>query len=112
MFPQYDLGVHYFDPKLFYNNSNKPPHVASGTLYLRDNNNIFKLIEDWINCCSSVKWEQMALQKAIEKNPEIKVYNLIREYCYIETQPNGKPPSHPIEFPIISHFQSSRKMRR
>ncbi|MFH0806002.1 MAG: hypothetical protein V1901_03955 [Patescibacteria group bacterium] len=108
---EYDLGVHYFDPRLFYNYSINPPHVASGTVFIRNTLKIIPLIEDWIKNTSTVKWEQMALEKAIINNPNIKVLNLPRIYCYITSQPSGDLPKVIEESPCVSHFQASRIMR-
>jgi hypothetical protein len=109
---EFDIGIHYFDPKLFYTTSNQLPHIASGTIFIKNSENIYNLIDEWIKLTSTTRWEQTALQLAIENNSTIKIYNLPREYCYITTQPNGQLPKVTIENPIISHYQSSREMRK
>lgn len=108
---EYDIGVHYFDPTLFYDDIIKPPHVASGTIFIRNNEKIKILVNEWIENTKYTRWEQMALQLAIEHNSTIKNYNLPRSHCYINSQPNGKPPRVIIEQPVIEHFQASREMR-
>jgi len=108
---EFDIGVHTLDPFLLFGHNKIPKHIASGTLYIKNNERIFTLIDKWISFLPTVRWEQKALEKAIILMPEIKVYDLPREYCYIVSKPDFSPPNIPLINPIISHFQCSREMR-
>ena len=108
---EFDIGVHTLDPFLLFGHNKIPKHIASGTLYIKNNERMFALIDKWISFLPNVRWEQKALEKAIILMPEIKVYDLPREYCYIVSKPDFSPPNIPLINPIISHFQCSREMR-
>ncbi len=114
---EYDIAVHTMDWFLHYG---RPTDVGksellSGTLYLRNNTRVKKLVKLWIEKSKYHSWEQQALQEAIKEMGElIKVYDLPREYCYITSTPkrinNGKV-AVPIKNPIIEHYQVSRKLK-
>ena len=108
---EFDIGVHTLDPLLLFGHNKIKPHIASGTLYIKNSERIFSLIDKWISFLPHVRWEQMALEKALNSMPEIKIYNLPREYCYIVNKPNGTLPHTPLDNPVINHFQKSRLYR-
>lgn len=103
----YDIGIHYLDWKIHYNTINKK-ELLSGTIFLRYNNNTIRLLNLWIDLTKHCHVEQNALDKTLKQMSDIKIYELPREYCYIETLPSGNKPNNPIDNPIISHHQISR----
>jgi len=114
--PQYDIAAHTFRWDLHYGRPEDEgkTELLSGTLYLRNNEKVKKLVKKWIELLPKHSWEQQALQEAIKLSPDIKVYDLPREYCYINSCPpriNGGKVAVPIENPVIEHFQASRELK-
>jgi hypothetical protein len=81
---------------------------ASGTLYFKNNKKTKQLIDKWIEYSKNIQPDQKSLENAISMLSSLNTMILPREYCYIETLPNGNKPNNSINNPIISHFQSSR----
>lgn len=109
---EFDIAVHYFDPQKFYTHiTPSKPHVASGTVYFRNNEKTKKLVDEWIAIIPKYRLDQASLQFVIENNKEIKLYQLPHEYCYITSQPNGLPPKVILDAPVISHYQASRRYK-
>ena len=109
---EYDIGVHFMDDKLYIPNGRNIT-LLSGTLFLRNNSKVRKLIDIWIENTKRIHPEQKALAKAIEVCSEIKVYKLSRRYCYITSVKGGTmKPIIPEKDPIISHYQMSREARK
>lgn len=109
----YDLGVHYLDYFLHYGrpSDKRRSHLASGTIYFKNNAIIRLLVDKWIKYLFNFAWEQQALEKASKEILTLKIFQLPREYCYIVSTPRGNP-TIPLENPIISHYQASRTFRR
>jgi hypothetical protein len=103
---EYDIGVHYLDWQTHY--GKQGIELLSGTLFIRNTPKIMALIDDWIELLPRCSWEQKALDLALSRHPEIKIFHLPREYCYIATQPNKQLPVQPLEKPVIIHHQVSR----
>ena len=84
--------------------------LLSGTLFLKNNKQVRRVIRDWIslNARNSNNWEQRNLARVIKRYGfNLKVYKLPLEYCFIFDDENrGKIK------PVIEHFQVSRKYRR
>ena len=107
---QYDIAVHYLDWEVHYGKNKTKKELLSGTMYLRNNKEVYFLIKKWIANLKYVRWEQEALEKALNNSPNIKVFNLPREYCYIISTPDGEPFIK-LDNPIITHYQAGRKKR-
>jgi hypothetical protein len=111
----YDLAYHLLKWNEHYpqhKNSNKT-EVLSGTLFLKNNEKIRQLINKWIELSNTSGWEQVALGKAIKLIPDLKIYLLPRDYCYICSTPRGEPlnPLHKGQI-VIEHFQYGREFKR
>lgn len=102
---EYDIAVHYLDWWLFWHNTgNKSKkELLGGTIFFRNNNKVKALVKKW-NEDKSVKWKQKLLQELLDKNSQIKVYQLPFDYCKILKQKS-------IETGTIVHHQASRKLR-
>jgi len=111
---QYDLGIHYLNWELHYGrpSDKNRKEMLSGTIYLRNNSKIRQLVQKWIENTKKYSPEQKALAYAIKKMPNLQIYELPREYCYIYTTPNGHAPAIELEHPIITHYQASRINRK
>ena len=110
---EYDIAAHFLDWKTWYGHSNGIMELLSGTLFLRNSNKVKKLVEHWYKKASTGnQWEQKALAFVLKFHPEIKVYNLPIEYCYINTLPNGDKPRVKVDSPVIVHYQVSRELKR
>ena len=93
-----DIAVHY------------RPHreLLSGTIYLKNNDNMKELIYAWIKEQTSHEgeWDQRTLSRVIDitrKRLDFPVYQLPPEYCFIDGITKCE------EKPIIFHTQSSRR---
>ncbi len=80
----------------------------SGTLYFKNNEKIKILVDKWIELSKTISPDQKSLEFAIKTYNNINTIILPREYCYIETLPDGNKPFLIVENPIISHYQASR----
>lgn len=80
----------------------------SGTLFFRKNDLIKQFIDIWIECSKEISPDQKSLEYTFKKFGNLNTEILPREYCYIETLPNGNKPFVPLENPVISHYQASR----
>ena len=110
---EYHMACHYLDWELQYGRPTDKgkTELLSGTLYFKnDDPKVMELIDRWIENTKQYPWEQMALDMALR--PDINVYKLPREYCYILTQPKGQPPAVQIEKPVIAHHQYGRIMKK
>lgn len=85
---------------------------ASGTLFFKNNKIIKNLIDKWIEISKKIYPDQKSLEKAYnEHRNELNTMILPREYLYINTQPNGEPPSIPLDNPVVVHHQISREIK-
>jgi len=88
----------------------KGEELLSGTVYFKNNERVIKLLNTWIevNSDNSKVWDQKNLDTAVSLNPELVVYNLPPEYCFIfdlsRLEYNNVTP-------VIEHFQASRKYK-
>lgn len=110
---EFDIACHYLDWNSWYNNGSNIKELLSGTLWIRNNEKMKKIVLEWYNSsCEDFMWEQKCLAKVLEKHPEIKIFELPLSYVYIASLPNGEKPIVKIDFPHIIHFQKSRKYKR
>jgi hypothetical protein len=105
-----DIAVHYLDWMLHY--GWKGRQLASGTIFLRNNDKVRQLLKLWASLTDKYRLDQESLDEAIKQSKDIKVLNLDREYCYITSTPKGLPPKVPLDNPIIKHSQASRSLKR
>ena len=111
---EYDMAIFYLDWDEWYHNGSKQKELCSGTLYIRNKPICQALIRWWIKICSSHNLtDQKALKKALLAFPNIKIYKLPYEYCWINSLPSGDKPfvERPKEV-VVEHFQVSRKIKR
>lgn len=96
--PECDIAVHY----------HKGKELLTGTLYIRNNPTMEKIIDKWIakNEKSTHFLEQKNLEEVLKENTNVIIHNLPASYCKIFDSP--------VETinPVIEHFQSSRKWRK
>lgn len=111
---EYDIGCFYLDWKSWYRHSINKKELCSGTLFFRNTETTKKLIDRWIFYCSRNQYnDQQNLEVALKDIPEIKIYRLPVEYCWISTLPSGAKPFYPRpKNIIIEHFQASRKIMK
>lgn len=98
-----DIGVYVFD-RSEYRKSAHGFEVLSGTIFLRNNDKVFDIVEKWeIECKANPRvWDQKSLEKVLDGH-----YSLLPgEYCKIFDR-----MSFIIE-PIIVHYQASREVRK
>ena len=98
-----DIAVHEFD------RSNWPrirggKEVLSGTIFLRNNEKVFNLVDRWEQQCKKnpSTWDQKSLEKVLAGD----FYRLPGEYCKILGLQKE------IKDPVIVHYQVSRKVRQ
>jgi hypothetical protein len=97
-----NIGVYIFD-RSEYGPYNKGLEVLSGTIFLRNNNEVKELIVKWEKECEAHPhtWDQKSLQKVLSNN----YTELPGEYCKIFDRMEW------IKNPVIVHYQASRKVR-
>ncbi len=97
-----DIAVHEFDRSNW--PRGKGTEVLSGTIFLRNNERVFNLVERWESECKKNPkvWDQKSLEKILAGN----FYRLPGEYCKIFGLMNK------IESPVIIHYQASRGVRK
>ena len=91
--------------------------ALSGTIFMRNNNNVKSLVSLWKNINENNKsfrdkpdtWEQANLQKATGQIHELSYKNLPPEYTYIFDHTKSM---YPDILPVIEHFQASRRISR
>ena len=99
-----NVGVHHFDLSLHGNRTLIGFDVLSGTIFLKNNEEVYNIVTNWENECKKKPhvWDQRHLEKVLGGN----FYNLPYEYCAIFNL-----MSH-IKNPIIVHYQCSREIRK
>ena len=98
-----NIAVHNFD-RSAYGRHIKGFEILSGTVFLKNNEEVYKLVEQWEQKCKEFPraWEQRSLQKVLQD----RFYNLPPEYCtIIDTMSFVKEP-------VIVHNQVSRRVRK
>ncbi len=98
-----DIAVHEFD-RTNWPRVKSGTEVLSGTIFLRNNETVFNLVEKWEERCKKNPrvWDQKSLEKVLDGN----FYRLPGEYCKIHGLMNE------IVHPIIIHYQASRGVRK
>ena len=98
-----NVGVYVFD-RSCYNASVQGFEVLSGTVFLRNNDEVRELVEVWEKECiaNPNTWDQKSLEKVLNGN----YTELPGEYCKIFDRMEW------ILDPVIVHYQASRKVRK
>lgn len=108
---EYDIAFHVLDWNSWYGHTNNIKELLTGTMFLRNNDKVRKLCEEWFDIAwNTMEWEQKVLQKILDKH-DVKCYNLPIEYCYMKSRPGDLEPLVKAD-PIILHYQASRKYKR
>lgn len=111
---EYDCALFYLDWSSWYRNNSGIKELCSGTMMFRNRQICHELLNEWENTCTKTSDpDQKVLNKIIEGFPDLKIYNLSFEYCWITSLPGGHEPfiKRP-ENVVIEHFQKSRTLRR
>jgi len=99
-----NIAVHLFDQSHF-NKRYKGFEVLSGTIFLRNNEETYSLIERWETQCKRkpAQWDQKSLEQVLGDN----FYHLPENYCKIHGARYGVNKNL-----VIVHYQASRKVRK
>lgn len=111
---EYDCAIFWLKWREWYNYpDNNTEQLASGTLFFRNRNICKQLIKQWQEQCKTNNiTDQKALEIALRQFPNLKIYKLPYEYCWINSLPGGKIPyvKKPKQV-VIEHWQISRDIR-
>jgi hypothetical protein len=91
--------------------------ALSGTIFLRNNDKVKRLVDRWIELNEATPaermkpetWEQKNMQRAQREISDIVYYNLPPEYTYIFDHTRAMFPG---VRPVIEHYQESRNINR
>jgi hypothetical protein len=110
----YDIGLHYLDWYLFWRKQSgqMKREALSGTLFLNYNKKVLKFLDKWIKENNeSTQWEQRNMEKILDRQFYLKVYDLPPKYTCIKLR-NGQIPIHYVKSPpVIIHHQVSRQYK-
>jgi hypothetical protein len=107
---EFDIGIHLYNEGDYYKDRTRK-ELLTGTLYFRNNSKVIDLLTTWISLLNNFQFEQHALAEALKQHPEINIYYLPIEYCYIPVLSNGETPYNQVLNPIICQWQASRSKR-
>ncbi len=98
-----NIAVHRFNKSHFHRKL-KGFEVLSGTIFLKNTEETYKIVERWEKQCKRKprQWDQKSLEQVLGGN----FYNLPERYCKIFNI------VYPVENPIIVHYQASRVIRK
>jgi len=101
--PYIDIGVYVFD-RSCYRKSAHGFEVLSGTIFLKNNEKVYKIIKQWEQECKEHPrvWDQRSLEKVLGGQYTA----LPGEYCKIFDRMEN------IVDPVIVHYQASRIVRK
>lgn len=102
-----DIGVHYREKK----RAQKGRELLSGTIFLRNNEAVRKLVKTWIDYQQAQQntWDQRVLDQVIEEHAKalgVRVVNTPPQYTQIFDSMRECGP------PVIEHMQASRRARK
>lgn len=111
---EYDCAMFWLDWNEWYQNGSNVKELCSGTLYLRNRGICKELVERWVKIgATNNVTDQKALAMTLPEFPDLKIYNLPYEYCWIHNLPGGRETIVPRPDKIvIEHFQASRDIKR
>jgi len=98
------IAVHLHDYTLYTQGRNKKKEILSGTIFLKNNEEVYKLVERWENECrrDPKVYDQISLEKVLNNN----YYPLPANYCKIFDI------MRIVKDPVIVHYQASREVKR
>ena len=109
---EYDIAFYTLDWNTWYRNKSDVKEVLSGTMFIRNRDNVRKLCAEWYSKASDGNcWEQQILANILPKY-NLNIYSLPISYCYINTLPNGGKPHIQCNDVVIRHHQVSRILKR
>ena len=99
-----NVGVYLFDKRNHPKIKKEGYEVLSGTIFLKNNREVFNLVEQWESRCQrrSYEWEQKSLEKVLAGN----FYKIPATYCKIFDLMDD------VVNPVIVHKQASRRVRK
>ncbi len=99
-----NIAVYVFDKSLHKKDGCKGTEILSGTIFLQNTEEVYKIVEQWESMCQKrqKQYDQKSLEMVIGSN----FFKLPPEYCVIFDL-----MCH-IKNPIIVHYQASRQVRR
>ncbi|MEK0346452.1 MAG: putative nucleotide-diphospho-sugar transferase [Nitrosopumilus sp.] len=99
-----NIGAHEFD-RSCYRKSDKGKEMLSGTIFLKNNDEVYDVVEKWEAECKANprRWDQKSLEIVVNND----YYRLPGEYCKIWDR-----WSDVITDPVIVHYQASRIVRK
>lgn len=102
--PKVNIAVHVLDHSK-YRRSNHPPEMLSGTIFLRNSEEVGIIINSWVKEIHKDPrlWDQVAFSRVLR---EYKYHVLPAEYTTIFDYMKD------VKDPVIKHFQASRDVRR
>lgn len=111
---EYDIALYTLDWNLWYKNNTNIKEKLSGTVWIKNSEKMRNFCSLWYERASKFsEWEQKSMSRILDERPDIKIYDLPIQYCYIDTLlPNGEKPGIQINDPVICHYQASRKTKR
>ena len=108
----YDIAFHRLDWRMWYGHNVNTKELLTGTMWFNNNDKVRDLCKEWYNeAVKTNMWEQKVLEQILPNHPEISVYELPIEYCYIATMPDGSLPKVKVDS-VILHYQKSRELKR
>lgn len=98
-----NVAAHYFDRRNHPNITKEAYEVLSGTIFLRNCNEVRVVLDKWKEECKKrpMVWDQKSLEKILVGE----FYHLPGEYCKIFNLMKD------VVDPVIIHYQASRKIR-
>lgn len=112
---EYDCALFFLDWEDWYRNGTDRLELCTGTMFFRNNDICKRLVQRWYeegNSPNNCVNDQRVLAKVLEEFPELKIFRLPYEYCWINSLPNENTPF--VKRPknvVIEHFQISRKLK-
>lgn len=94
----YDIQVHYLSGR----------ELLGGTIWLANNHVARDLVDQWCAESRVGEWDQVTLQRILERRPDILVNILGPEMCFIYDTSRRLYPG--VE-PVIEHHQASRRLK-
>jgi hypothetical protein len=118
IFKSYPSVIDTLDCDIAYRTENfrwRNDEALSGTIFLKNNDLVKKMVDEWIRLNESTPaqrmkpetWEQKNMQRAQRAFSEINYYNLPPEYTFIF---DIHRQLYPRAVPVIEHYQASRQV--
>lgn len=87
--------------------------MLDGTIWLNNSKKMRSFVRKWKESTTDKQLNhQKPLSQMLVNNKDINVYQLSRDYSYILTTPQNKPPAKCLSNPIIVHYQLSRQAKK